>query len=131
MRNKSRFANIANYIFMSIFLLSAAVQYNDQDPLLWILVYGGAAIICLLWNLDRLHWAVPAVAGLAVFIWSASLFPGFWGLVTFSDLFASVGMKSQLVEEAREAVGLLIIFFWMLVLSILSFRMSRSPKIKS
>ncbi|KYP15550.1 transmembrane 220 family protein [Flavihumibacter sp. CACIAM 22H1] len=35
-----------NYIFMVLFILSAALQYNDPDPYIWIPLYLLGAWIC-------------------------------------------------------------------------------------
>ncbi|NJW55053.1 transmembrane 220 family protein, partial [Salinimicrobium oceani] len=37
-----------NAFFVIIFSISAVIQYNDPDPLLWMAVYGYGAIVCLL-----------------------------------------------------------------------------------
>jgi hypothetical protein len=39
---------IANYIMMAMFLLFAVLQYNDEDPYIWVPVYLFAAAVCWL-----------------------------------------------------------------------------------
>ncbi len=39
---------VANWLMIAAFLFSVAVQYNDPDPIRWMLVYGLAALACIL-----------------------------------------------------------------------------------
>lgn len=122
MSRKSRLFTYLCYAMFAIFILSAAVQYNDPDPLLWIVVYGGAALITWLFARNRLNWMVPAAACGLLLVWAASLLPQVWGVVSLPDLFESVQMKDETVETAREAGGILIIAAWFAVLGWQAFK---------
>ena len=37
--------SITNYVMLAVFILCIAVQYNDPDPGIWMLIYGLAAIV--------------------------------------------------------------------------------------
>ena len=37
-----------NYFFCAVFIVFAALQYNDPDPYLWIPIYLYAAVLCYL-----------------------------------------------------------------------------------
>ena len=95
-----------------VFLLSAAVQYNDPDGILWILVYGVAAAVCVGFAMGRAKAWHASVVAIGALIWAVTLIPGFWGQVSASDLFGSMSMKTMAVERAREFGGLLIIAVW-------------------
>ena len=101
-----------------LFLIAAALQYNDPDPLRWMAIYGLAALACLLALAGRLPRPVPAAIGLAALAWAATLAPGVVGRVSIGELFESYAMKSEPVEEAREMGGLLIVGAWMAVLAL-------------
>lgn len=46
---------ILNFIIAAISFLFAAFQWNDPDPLLWIVLYGCVGVIALLAGLGK-HW---------------------------------------------------------------------------
>ena len=106
----------ANWLMLAAFLFSVAVQYNDPDPFRWMLVYGSAALACILHLRRQLRWYFPAAVGATAFGWAASIAPGVIGKTTFGDMFQSFHMINSVVEEAREMGGLLIVAAWMLVL---------------
>ena len=91
-------------VFGLLFLLFAAVQYNDPDPQVWIPIYGAAAIACFMAYAgirQPLFYVLMAVGYViaAIYQWP----PRFEGF-----LFSEVGMRSMNIEMAREAGGLAI-----------------------
>jgi hypothetical protein len=108
---------VLNAIFLIIYLLCAAVQYNDPDTILWISLYLAAAAMCILqFRLEPPRWpprilAVISVAGIG------TLLPSIVGQVSIEDIFASISMKTNSVEQAREIGGLLLVGLWAGVLS--------------
>ncbi|MEW5974945.1 MAG: transmembrane 220 family protein [Acidobacteriota bacterium] len=106
----------ANILMMVAFILSVVVQYNDPDPLRWILIYGLAGWLCIQKHRNKLRWYVAAAVAFVSLVWAVALAPSVVGQVRFAELFESIEMKSVRVEEAREMGGLLIIAAWMLVL---------------
>lgn len=105
-----------NSFMIGVFLLSAIVQYNDPDPLLWIVVYGLAAIVSFLAFSPRLDKRLPLYLGIIAIGWAAFHLPDVWGKVNPGEIFQSIEMKTIAVEKAREMGGLLIIASWMLYL---------------
>jgi drug/metabolite transporter (DMT)-like permease len=91
-----------------IFLLCAAVQYNDPDPLQWMTIYGVAAGACVLALRGRLSVLAAALIAAVALTWAAALAPGVAGR-------SNVAL---LAEEGRETLGLLIVGLWMIVLVI-------------
>ena len=110
-----------NYLMIAVFILAVLVQYNDVNAFRWMLIYGVACLICILFALKKLHWIA---ASTVLFI------SGVWALLKIPDLTASgfqhmldeVHMTQTGVEAAREFLGLLIIFVWITVLTISSYR---------
>lgn len=101
------------YIILAImFLLFALLQWNDPDPLAWIILYGYMAVICLMaaWGNVR-TW--PLVVGLVCYgFYALLLASSFWIWITSPDktlLFDEFAkMQNQYIEETREFLGLLI-----------------------
>ena len=116
---------ILNYLMMAAFILSVAVQFNDPDPLPWMLMYGLAAGACLLFAMGRMHPLVSGVPGTIALLWAFILMPGVLSsseTLTLDAVFGTTEMINERVEVVREIGGLLITAAWMVVLSILSFR---------
>lgn len=114
----SRLLQAGGMIMGLLFLFGVAVQYNDPDPLPWMAIYGVAALASFLAARGRLPGWLPALAGIIAVAWSATLLPGVLGRVSPLEMFEEFEMESALIEQAREAFGLLIIAAWMLVLFI-------------
>lgn len=102
-------------IFGLLFLLFAAVQYNDPDPEVWVPIYGLAAIACFMaYGGVRRWWFF---VGMAVMYVVAAAYQ--WPPVFEGFLFSEVGMRSMNIEMAREAGGLAICAVIMGVLAVL------------
>ncbi len=96
---------IVTVFFLIIFLLSAAVQYNDPDPERWIAIYGLAALACVSVLIDRkphayVFWIMAVGYLVAAYFQWPPKFEGF--------LFDEMKMRSLNIEEARETGGLVI-----------------------
>ncbi|MCR9140671.1 MAG: transmembrane 220 family protein [bacterium] len=91
-------------LFCGLFVASAALQYNDPDPWIWIVAYILPAILSLAATFGRTCFA-PSIA-LAVLYTAIGLyiFPGF-----ISGWFGD--------EAFREAGGLWIAAGWMAILA--------------
>ena len=115
---------LVNRIVALLFLVSAAIQYNDPDPWLWVAIYGSAAAACLVWERNRRTWPFAALVGLVALVWGGMLTPVLADF-RFGDLFRSMKAKTPAIELSRELLGLLIIAGWMGVLVFLSRRSAR------
>lgn len=112
-----RWWTLANGIMLLMFLFSAAVQLNDPDPLVWMGIYGAAAVVCGLEIRRRAPaWAPVAVAVIAL-AWAGSLYYRA-NEVPVASLFAQWEMRDLRIEEAREMYGLAIIGIWMIAIVI-------------
>src|SRR5688500_1128503 len=93
---------IVNGVMAALFAFGAVVQYNDPDPLPWMLVYTAALSVCLG---AAVRGKVPVWAALGVGVIALV-----WGLVwsrsaplsTYFHMFDYWEMKSVPAEEARE-----------------------------
>ncbi len=101
----TRLFSMVNLVVAAFFALFVIVQYNDPDPLFWMIVYGVAALACVLHHLKRLP--PEAAAGYGV-------------LVLLLGLYLAYRIISQhqyfFDEEGREMMGSLLVTIWMAVL---------------
>lgn len=119
---------ILNSILAIMFMVFAFVQVNDPDPILWILVYGAMAAICVMaifeFYVPKIMWALAV----GYILYAAILFPGVLQWFNSEDrfmIFSEIAkMQNQYIEEAREFLGLMIC---LLVLA-LYFFLSRKTK---
>jgi hypothetical protein len=110
--------SILNAMFLLAFLLSAAVQYNDPDALVWAAIYLAAVAMCILqFRPHPPRWLAPALVVISV-MWILTLLPSVVGKVPLADIFASLRMQTRAVEEAREIGGLCLVGLWAAVLTV-------------
>ncbi len=91
---------------MIAFLLAAAVQFNDPDPLLWMAVYSSCAVICFLHERGRRHGLKAGLAAIGFFVAGAVIAAR-----------VPSGASWMNIETAREAMGLFVCSLWMTVLA--------------
>lgn len=106
---------ILNSLFLLAYLLSALVQFNDPDPLVWVALYVAAAAMCIAWFRRRLPRWAPTLLLVVSLVWIGTLLPAL-GQASLDDIFASVSMRTRAVEEAREVGGLALVAIWSAVL---------------
>ena len=101
----SRLFGVLNLVVAALFAFFSIVQYNDPDPLLWMMIYAIAALACVLFHLDRLPPAAAAGYGLVVFLLGLYLL---YRVVSLGQFFFD--------EEGREMMGAFLITLWMVLL---------------
>ena len=113
---------ILNGVMTLLFAVAVAVQYNDPDPLRWMAIYGAALVVALIAAVQgRAPLLATAAVGLVALGWGV-----YWAgtsgtaLKLYEHMFDSWEMKNTAIEEAREASGLFIVAFWMLVVGVVS-----------
>lgn len=103
---------IFNITFAIIFLLFAAVQYNDPDPFLWIAIYGMMTIVCGLAATGRYYKVIMIALMAGYVVYAALLLPACLTWLQSEDrslLFDDIAkMQFPYIEETREFLGLLI-----------------------
>jgi len=110
-----RWWTLANGTMLLMFLFSAAVQLNDPDPLVWMGMYGAAAVVCGLEIRRRAPLWAPVTVAVIALVWAGSLYYRA-NEVPVSSLFAQWEMRDLRIEEAREMYGLAIVAVWMIVI---------------
>ena len=108
---KMKMKRPSHLIIGVLFLFFAIVQYDDPDPLAWILIYGAISAISLLSAFGIFNkWVAYLVLSVSM-IWMTFLFPGFWHWLRyepFDALFGSMDPNKMHLEESREFLGLLL-----------------------
>ena len=108
---------LANGIMLLMFVFSAAVQFNDPDPLVWVGIYAAAAVVCGLEIRRRAPAWAPVAVALIALVWAASFYSRVSD-VPIGSLFSAWEMRDLQIEEAREMYGLAIVGVWMIVIVI-------------
>jgi Transmembrane family 220, helix len=116
---------ITSLAMAALYAVSVALQYNDPDPIRWMLIYGAAAVASA--ALPRKRWAVGLAftTAIAAAIWAGLLIVQIWGKVGFSDLWLKMSEKGGAVEVEREFGGLAIVAGWLLIAVVLRRRQLR------
>ncbi len=103
---------ILHFTLAVLFLAFTIVQFNDPDPLLWILIYGAMVAVCLMAAFNMFYTKVMMVqSGLylvyCILLWSgvSQWFASEDKAMLFDDL---AKMQYPYIEESREFLGLAI-----------------------
>ncbi len=110
MKNHLQMKKATYLLVLVLALLSAAVQYNDPDPLRWMAMYGYVAVLYGLALAGR-YWRAAVWAGMAVAaLWAATMVPGFveWVRMGMPSIVGQMKAESPHVELVREFLGLLL-----------------------
>lgn len=114
---------VVSAVMTGVFVLSAAVQWNDPDPLFWMALYGLAAALSALAATGRLPFALNLAASALFAALAVSWLPTLQG--SRYEAFTSLQMRVAEDEEPREAGGLLLCTAWSAVLSHRAWRLQR------
>lgn len=117
---------IINFLLAVAFLLFAFVQVNDPDPVVWILIYGSMAVLCIL-AMFRIYPRKLIIAAIVIFAGYSVMF---WSGVRTWLQQDSLGvlvddvakMEHPYIEQAREFLGLMICLIVLMVLLAQSLR---------
>ncbi|WP_257666614.1 transmembrane 220 family protein [Parapedobacter tibetensis] len=104
-----------NIICSILFVLSAALQYNDEDPYIWIPIYLYGALLCYL-AARKKYLPKAYLLGIVVYLGYAAYLLFFsQGVIDWfqhhptKDLVQSMKADKPWIEETRELGGLLIL----------------------
>lgn len=95
-----------NASMVLLFVLAAALQYNDANPMIWIAVYGVSSLLCVMFAIGKFPTVVGSLFAAGCLVASLVLF---WKLLITDPAF-----KDELFNEAA---GLFIVFLWISTLS--------------
>lgn len=103
---------IVNFLLAAMFLVFAAVQINDPDPILWILIYGSMAVFAIMAIFEFYPRKILIGIIIVFALYSLVYWQGVMEWARQDDkslLFDDVAkMQYPYIEEAREFLGLLI-----------------------
>jgi hypothetical protein len=110
-----------NLLFCFIFILFAALQYNDPDPYLWVPIYLYTAVLCWLAFRSR-YYPSAYIAGIVVYTLYAvyKIFDAN-GLIDWitkhnaQNIAETMKAERPWIEESREFFGLVILIAVLLV----------------
>lgn len=99
-----------NSLVALIFLLFAAVQYNDPDPFRWMMVYGDVSVVYILAIFGKYNRPIVWLGIAAIVIWMGLLLPDFWNWVKIGSPNIAGQMKAETpyIEFTREFFGLML-----------------------
>jgi hypothetical protein len=103
---------VLDYVFAAIFLVMAGLQFNDPDPVYWVAIYGGAALVSLSKALGRYSefWAAIVIGGaVAGLIYAVPGVLNFIEYGSFEELTGKMTASKPYIESTREFGGLLIV----------------------
>lgn len=108
-----------NLLLAFIFILFAYFQYNDPDPLLWIIAYSYVAVCILLYQYtdkSMIPISIGTLISLGVFFsYTPHIFN--WFKDGMPSITGSMKAESPYIEMVRESLGILFIllvlgFYW-------------------
>lgn len=110
---KSFFKALA-IIYALLCIVSAYLQFNDPDPALWIAIYLFAAIVSVLFVMNKLPYWVYLILFVSSIVGAYLFWPNTYEGVTIGE-----GNINN-IEHARESLGLIIMAIMMLFFTIRS-----------
>ena len=112
---------IFNIIFCVLFIISAALQYNDPDPYVWIPIYMYGAVLCWLAFKNKFYPRANLL-GVVVFglyaIYKFTEKNGVWDWVTehnAENIAGTMKASTPWIEDTREFFGLAILIGILLI----------------
>ena len=112
---------IFNIVFIVLFVVFAALQYNDPDPYIWIPLYLYGAYLCYK-GLKKQYSPALFLTGLFVYsAYAVYLFVDKTGVLNWvtnhdaENIAASMKATKPWIEETREFFGLVILIVVLLV----------------
>ncbi len=113
---------IASSILALLFLSFTIVQFNDPDPILWIIIYFAMVVVSVAAFFNKFSKLAMVVMAAGYLIYAFILIPGVIEWLNSSDrslLFDDIAKMQHLyIEESREFLGLIIClsalsFYWL------------------
>jgi len=112
---------IFNIIFIFIFIFSAALQYNDPDPYIWVPIYLYGAYLCYQ-AIYKKYNPILYIIGLVIYIgYAVYLFFDKQGVLSWfgehnaESITQTMKATKPWIEETREFGGLLILIVVLLI----------------
>jgi hypothetical protein len=106
---------ILHGLMAGLFIFAAALQYNDEDIVRWMVIYLAAAVPSVFAAAGRPLPRFAAITGGVAVAWMILYLAHGAGYVSLPALFSEWEMKDETVKAGREMYGLLIVAAWMAV----------------
>ena len=106
-------------VFAILLFLFAALQYNDPDPWLWIIIYAAPAVIIIMDLAGKPVKRLYLITIVALSLFSLIYLPGVIDYITAGEpgvIVESMKASKPYIEETREFGGLLIMILFLLIL---------------
>src|SRR5688500_6209278 len=106
---------IFNLLFCTLFVVSAALQYNDPDPCLWIPIFLFGAVLCWLAFREKFYPKAFLYGSIAFALYAIYLFFEKDGVADWlsdhnaENIAASMQASKPWIEATREFFGLFIL----------------------
>ncbi len=110
-----------NIVFIVLFIISAALQYNDPDPYIWIPIYLYGAFICYQALKKKFNPVLYFIGFLVYSAYALYLFFDKTGVLSWAmqhnaeNIVNSMKATKPWIEETREFGGLFILIVVLLV----------------
>jgi hypothetical protein len=115
---------VINWLFIVLFVFSAALQYNDPDPYVWMPLYLYGAFLCYQATRKKYNPALYLI-GIVIYVsYAAYLFFDKTGVLNWTQehnaesIVQSMHAEKPWIEETREFFGLIILIATLLINSI-------------
>ena len=126
-----------NIVWSVLFVLFAALQYNDPDPILWIPIYLFTAVLCALAARGKYYPAVYLI-GIAVYgAYAAYKVFDTDGVIDWisqhnaENIAETMKAGKPWIEESREFFGLVILIIVLVINYRYAVRKHRKPSLKT
>jgi hypothetical protein len=112
---------IFNIVFIILFVFFAALQYNDPDPVTWMLIYLYAAFLCFRAIQLRYNKALYIIGFIGYIAYGIYLFFDKSGVLDWivehhsENIVQTMQATKPWIEETREFFGLVIVIAVLLV----------------
>jgi hypothetical protein len=107
----------ASFVMAALLAVCVVLQYNDPDPLRWMVVYAAGMVVAALLPAKRSLVPLGYLVGAVTLGWAAILLYDVWGRMQVTDLVDKMSEKGGAVEEGRESGGLAIGGAWLVFAS--------------
>ena len=112
---------IFNFIFFLLFVFSAALQYNDPDPYIWMPIYLYGAVLCFLAFRGKFYPRAYLIGVAVYLVYAAYLVFTKDGVLDWinqhnaESLVQTMKAEKPWIEDTREFGGLMILVAVLLV----------------
>lgn len=124
---------VFNIIFIVLFILFAAVQYNDPDPYVWMPIYLYAALLCYFALKGKYNPTLYYIGFAAYGMYALYLFFDKAGVLDWAgehhgeNIAETMKATKPWIEETREFFGLVIVIVVLIVNMIWLRKQKRVP----